>query len=174
MPDGVSTNVSQIVEQALKTKKELEAGDYTKIATAIAKGFKVSVGEVAILELGRGGRHLHFLVPEKLAKVGSVPMTSTNALAVRTVRERRPEIINNFPATKHPTVFEGVPVGEKAAEPIQKIVSVPILLEGKAVGVIQVSRKGKTPGATGVNFTPKDLQDLVQTAAALSKCFKKA
>ncbi|MFQ5927682.1 MAG: GAF domain-containing protein [Terriglobia bacterium] len=174
MPDGISATVSQIVEQTLKTKKGLETGDYAKIAATIAKGFKVSVGEVAILELAPGGKHLNFLVPEKLAKVGSIPMTGTSALAVRTVRDRRPEMINNFPSAKHPTVFEGIRVGDKGAEPIQKILSVPVLLEGKAVGVIQVSRKGKTPGAAGADFTPKNLQELVQTAAVLSKCFKKA
>jgi signal transduction protein with GAF and PtsI domain len=136
-------------------------------------GFKVSVGEVAILELSATGKQLNFLVPEKLGKVGSIPLTSSSSLAVRTVRDRRPEMINNFPAAKHPTVFEAVSVGDKGAEPIQKIMSVPVLAEGKAMGVIQVSRKGKTPGAAGPDFTPKDLQDLVQAAMALSRCLKK-
>lgn len=174
MPDGVSLAVSQIVGQTLKAKPELEPADYLKVAGEIAKGFKVSVGEVAILALAPTGKQLNFLVPEKLARAGSIPLTSTNALAVRTVRDHRPEITNNFTATKHPTVFEALAVGEKGADPIQKIMSVPILLEGKAVGVIQVSRKGKTPGAAGPDFTPKDLQDLLQAAAALSQCFKKA
>lgn len=174
MPDGVSVSVSQLVEQALKTKKELDSADYTKVAAEIAKGYKVTAGEVAILALSANGKQLNFLVPEKLSKVGNIPMTSTNAVAVRSVRDRRPEMNNNFPAAKHPTVFEAVSVGDKGADPIQKILSVPILLEGKATGVIQVSRKGKTPGAAGPDFTPKDLQDLVQVAATLSKCFKKA
>lgn len=174
MPDGISATVSQIVEQTLKTKKELEAADYLKVAAEIAKNYKVSTGEVAILELAANGKQLNFLVPEKLAKVGSIPMSSTSTLAVRTVRDRRPEMINNFPASKHSTVFEAISIDDKGAEPIQKILSVPILLEGKAVGVIQVSHKGKTPGAAGPDFIPKDLQDLVQVAVTLSKCFKKA
>ena len=172
MPDPVSTTVAQIVEQVLKAKKELEVADFANIASAIAKGFKVNPSEVAILALAPGGGHLHFLVPQKLAKIGSIPMTSTNALAVRTVRARRPEMVNNFATAKHLTVFEAVPVSEKRAEPIQKILSVPILIEGKAVGAIQVSRKGKTPSAAGPDFTPKDLQELVQTATVVSKCFK--
>lgn len=174
MPDPVSTTVAQIVEQVLKAKKELEVADFANIASAIAKGFKVSSSEVAILALAASGKHLHFLVPQKLAKIGSIPMTSTNALAVRTVRDRRPEMVNNFAAARHPTVFEAVSLSEQGAEPIQKILSVPILIEGKAVGAIQVSRKGKTPGAAGPDFTSKDLQELVETAKVVSKCFKKA
>lgn len=174
MPEGLTATISQFVEQALKTKKALEPADFANIAGEIAKGFKVTTGEVAILELAPSGKQLNFIVPQKLAKVGTIPMSSTNALAVRTVRDRKPEIVNNFPAAKHPTVFEAVSVGDKGAEPIQRILSVPILLEGKAIGVIQVSRKGKTPGAAGADFTPKDLQDLIQTAAILSTCFKKA
>ncbi len=174
MPEGLSTTVTQVIEEALKEKKELEIADFANIASAIAKGLKVNASEVAILALAAGGKQLSFLVPQKLAKVGSIPITSTNALAVRTVRDRRPEMINNFAAAKHATVFEAVAVSEKGAEPIQKILSVPILLEGKGVGVNQVSRKGKTPGAAGPDFTPKDLQELVETATVIAKCFKKA
>jgi len=177
MPEGMSTTVAQVVEEALKEKKELEVADFANIASAVAKEFKVSANEVAILALTPDGKQLRFLVPQKLAKIGSIPMTSTNALAVRTARDRRPDMINNFASAKHATVFEAVSVGEKGekgAEPIQKILSVPILLEGKTAGVIQVSRKGKTPGAAGPDFTPKDLQELVGTATVVAKCFKKA
>ncbi len=173
MSEGLTASVTQLIEQALESKKELEASDFTKIAAEIAQGFNVTVGEVAILELAPSGKQLNFLVPEKLARVGNIPMSSSNALAVRTVRDRRPEMINSFTATRHYTVFEAVSVGDKGAVPIQKIMSVPILLEGKAVGVIQVSRKGKAAGAAGPDFTAKDLQELVQTAAVLARGFKK-
>jgi len=174
MPEGLTASVTQLVEQALKSKKGLEASDFTQIAAEIAEGFKVTVGEVAILELAPSGKQLNFLVPEKLAKVGNIPMSSTSALAVRTVRDRRPEMINSFTTTRHQTVFEAVSLGDKGAVPIQKIMSVPILLEGKAVGVIQVSRKGKGAGAAGPDFTARDLQELVQAAAVLARGFKKS
>ncbi len=174
MPEAVSSAVAQLVEQTLKAKKELEVADFANLASAIAKGFKVSSSEVAILVLTADHQQLHFLVPQELVKIGSIPMTSTSALAVRTVRDRRPEMINNFAAAKHITVFEAVRLGECSAEAIQKILSVPILVEGKAVGAIQVSRKGKTPAAAGPDFTSKDLQELVETATVVAKCFKKA
>ncbi|MBI4461964.1 MAG: GAF domain-containing protein [Acidobacteria bacterium] len=172
MAEGLSARVSHIVNKVLKSGKHLEPADCAQIASAIAESYKVTAGEVALLELAPDGKQLNFLIPDKLARVGNIPMSSTSALAVRTVREGRAEMVNNFSAVRHASVFEGVSVSDKGAVPIQKILSVPIMLEGKARGVIQVSRKGKTPGAAGENFTTKDLEELVRTAAALSQCFK--
>jgi predicted phage tail protein len=126
---------------------------------------------VAILRVS-GGRYLEFIVPAKLANVGSIPMTSTNSLAVRTARDAKSEAINNFGSAQHPTVFEAVKlVKGESSEPIQKIMSVPILVGAKSAGVIQVSRKGKNAAAAGADFTPKDLDELNQVASVLAACF---
>ena len=102
-------------------------------------------------------------------------MSTTNSLAVRTVRDKRPEMINNFPIQKHPTVFESVTLDPKAQEkhPIQKIMSAPLILDGKPIGVVQISRKGKSPTAAGADFTIKDLTSLVTTAGLLAKGLRK-
>ena len=50
--------------------------------------------------------------------------------------------------------------------------SCPILADDKAVGVIQISRKGATPLDAGPDFMPADLQKLVAIARTLAKCFK--
>jgi hypothetical protein len=42
-------------------------------------------------------------------------------------------------------------------ESIQKIISAPILFEGKVVGVMQISRKGGTLVSAGPDFTPEEL-----------------
>ena len=147
-----------------------------KLVPEIAKAFQVKLDEVAILELVREGTILAFLYPFKLQKVGKIPMTSTASLAVRTVREKRPEMMNNFPAQKHPTIFEAVDLGAaadaKEKNPIQKIMSAPLIVDGKAVGVVQISRKGKTAPAAGPDFTIKDLTLLMTTAGILAKAFK--
>ena len=50
-------------------------------------------------------------------------------------------------------------------DPIQKLMSAPILGDGGAVlGVIQVCRKGMTPGIAGPDFTEDDL-DLLRRSA---------
>jgi signal transduction protein with GAF and PtsI domain len=164
----LTVGVARVIAEMVKDKP-LDAALGNQVAGAIAKNFKVKPDEVAILKMAPTGKQLEFIVPEKLGKVGTIPMTSTNALAVRTARDRRAEFINNFTAATHPTVFEAVKLSKEAGDPIQKIVSVPVLAEGKTVGILQVSRKGKTTQAAGPDFAAKDVEELTQIATALSK-----
>ena len=127
------------------------------LAEKIAKELRVKNDEVAILGISNRWRHLHFLVPTGLKNVGFIPLTSNSALAAKTVRESRPEINNEFAKVRHATVFEGVKASTTSGETIQKIVSAPILSEGKVVGVMQVSRKGVNASAAGPDFSADDL-----------------
>jgi transcriptional regulator with GAF, ATPase, and Fis domain len=171
----ITAGLAKLVEEGLKTPDALSVENIEKYAAELAKGFQVKADEIAILVLRHNGAVLSFLHPTKLQKVGSVPMTSTASLAVRTVREKRPEMINNFPAQKHPTIFEAVELNpETKGNPIQKIMSAPLISEGKAIGVIQISRKGKTGPAAGADFTIKDLTALMTAAGVLAKVFKAA
>src|SRR5882757_3276991 len=125
------------IASALGTEAEGTSGvSLSAVAEKIAKNLGVKHDEVAILAISTRWRHLHFLVPEALKNVGFVPLSSNSALAARTARESRPEIENNFAATRHATVFESVKVAD-AAGAIQKMISAPILLDGKVIGVIQ-------------------------------------
>lgn len=163
--------IARVVEEMVKGKTAIDLELARQVAGALAKNFKVTAEEVALLRLSTDGRQLEFIVPEKLSKVGTIPMSSTNSLAVRTARERKSEFTNNFSSSKHPTVFESVKLTKEGSEPIQKILSVPIVMGAKTAGVIQISRKGKTPGTAGPDFSSKDVGELTQVAAALAKCF---
>src|SRR5260370_38538421 len=92
----------------------------TSVAEKIAKNLGVRKDEVAILSVSNRWRHLHFLVPEALKKVGFIPSSSNSALAARTARVSRPEIKNNFHAPRHGTEFEGVKITETRPEAVQK------------------------------------------------------
>lgn len=168
----ITSGVARVIGEMVKGKAELDVATAGQVANAIAKNFKVKPDEVAILRMNLKVKQLEFIVPEKLAKVGSIPMSSTNALAVRTARDRKSEFINNFASSAHPTVFEAVKLSKEAGDPIQKIISVPILSEGKTVGVLQVSRKGKTTGAAGADFAAKDVDELNQIASSLAPCIQ--
>ncbi len=135
----------------------------------IAKMFGVREDEVAIIEVVPSGKTLRFVVPEKLRAVGSIPLSSNTALAARTVRERRSDILNNFPVTRHATVFEGVPLGRGAGESIQKIISVPIMRGKTVVGVAQICRKGASLTDAGADFTQRDLTELKTLNGSLEK-----
>ena len=115
---------------------------------------------------------MKFVIPQKLAAVGTIPLSSATALAARTARERRPELVNNFSTSRHATVFEGVPLGRDPAELIQKIMSAPILEGNQVRGVVQISRKGRSTSDAGLDFTQKDLQALGAISPALERFLK--
>lgn len=179
MPDGTAPSpvaeIARLVDEAVKSGKGPSEDMLTKMVQELVKLFSVKTDEIAILQLSADSGILSFLYPLKLRRVGTIPMTIANSLAVRTVRDKRPEMINNFPAHKHPTIFEAVALEDKGQErqPIQKIMSAPLLLDSKSVGVIQVSRKGKSAATAGADFSIRDLTSLMTAAGQLAKCFKK-
>ncbi|HEX9761069.1 MAG TPA: GAF domain-containing protein [Candidatus Acidoferrales bacterium] len=172
MSEKIVADLTRVVDELVKAGGSIDLPTLSKLADQIGKSFSVKSDEVGILALTEGEKFIHFLVPEKLKQVGNIPMTSTSALSVRTAREKRPEVINNFSTARHPTVFEAVPLGPQRGDPIQKIMSAPITAENKVIGVIQVSRKGKTMGAAGPDFTPKELAELVKIAGVLARVIK--
>ena len=154
-----------------------------KIGHELARIFGVKEDEVGILRIEK--HNLVFCYPARLHNVGSIPLNTSASVAVRTANTRRAEVINNFAQTKHTSVFEAVELSSHKSAPvgddeqpdhhvhmIQKLMSVPVPGPAGAIGVIQVSRKGTSAPAAGVDFTPADLQKLVACASALAKCFK--
>ncbi len=152
-------------------KEEITLADVSMptIAGRIAKQLGVNADEVAVLGVSHRWRHLHFIVPVALKNVGFIPLTSNSALAARTVRDSRPEINNNFAAVRHASVFEGVKTATTTGESIQKIVSAPILCDGKVVGVMQISRKGTSVNNAGPDFTAEDLGRVLALCRPLGK-----
>src|SRR5271169_3901291 len=139
------------------------------IAERIAKNLGVKSDEVALMGVSTRWRHLHFLVPASLKQVGFIPLSSTSTIAAKTARESRPDIINNFAAVRHATVFEGVKIGGETSEVIQKMISAPILSGEKVVGVIQVSRKGPNAMSAGPDFSADDLGKVLALCKPLGK-----
>jgi len=170
---GTTLNLVSEMER-IANSLDAEKGDAAQISLAsvaekIAKNIGVRTDEVALLAVSNRWRHLHFLVPEALKKVGFIPLSSNSALAARTARDSRPEIENNFAAARHATVFEGVKIAGEPAEAIQKMISAPILYEGKVVGVIQVSRKGSNQASAGRDFNSDDLGKILAFCKPLGK-----
>ncbi len=169
--DKLVADVTKVVDELVKTGA-VTIPVLGKLGQQIAASFGVKGDEVAVLALIFNDRFLKFVVPEKLQNIGTIPVTSTTALAARTARDKRPEVINNFAIAKHSTVFEAVPLTDQRGDPIQKIMSAPVLADNKVIGVIQVSRKGKTQAAAGADFTPKELGDLVSVSVQIGRCLK--
>lgn len=140
-----------------------------RVADLVSKNFNVQPHEVAVMVITPDDRFLRFVLPPMLREVGQIPLTSTNALAARTVRERRPEVINHFASVPHSSVFEAVPIAEEQrSEAIQKIMSAPVVHDRKVWGVIQVSRKGRSAAEAGPDFTHGQLRELKAIGDILS------
>ncbi len=173
MSDTAVAEFTRLVEALVGQGTPIDVETMTKLAGEIGKTFDVKPDEVAILTTTADEKFLHFVVPVALQKIGTIPMTSAAALVARTARDKRPEIINNFTTARHSTVFEAVPLQQKhRGDPIQKIMSVPVIQDGKVTGVVQVSRKGKSGISAGPDFAPKELTELAALAAQVGRCFK--
>ncbi|MGB9286754.1 MAG: hypothetical protein WCB59_22285, partial [Candidatus Sulfotelmatobacter sp.] len=79
----------------------------------IAKVFRVSETEVALLELG--GSLLNFIYPAELKTAGAIPLSSS-AVAARTARTRQAELFNGFAQVKHFSIFELVKIGDSGLD----------------------------------------------------------
>lgn len=131
--------------------------------------------EVALLRLENG--LLKFLCPFELTTAGSIPISSSTAVAAHTAVTKKIELFNNFTRVKHASIFESIkPGGEKGDEDelrpatIHKLMSAPILDKAdKVLGVIQVCHKGFDLASAGPDFTLDDLQQLELAAKTLSQ-----
>src|ERR1700674_5271425 len=130
---GLVTELERIATALSAEDGSASQFSLASVPKKIAKTLSVKKDEVAIMGVSTRWRHLYFLVPEALKNVGFIPLSSNSALAARTARDSRPEIDNNFTVARHATVFEGVKTSSETPEPIQKILSAPILPEGKRI-----------------------------------------
>ena len=169
-----SEHISELKKWIAEVTKPGASGEFvglSRVVDLISKNFGVLPHEVAVLVITPDDRFLRFVVPEKLQNVGQIPLTSTNSLTARTVREKRSEVINHFAVVPHSSVFEAVPIlQEERGDPIQKIMSAPITHDRKIVGVLQISRKGKTASESGQDFSHAQLRELKTMADAMAPC----
>ena len=170
---GLVTELERIATALSAEDGSASQFSLASVAEKIAKTLSVRKDEVAIMGVSTRWRHLHFLVPEALKNVGFIPLSSNSALAARTARDSRPEIDNNFTVARHAAVFEGVKINSEAPESIQKMLSAPILSEGKVIGVIQISRKGSSTASAGPDFTAADLGKILALCKPLGKLLRR-
>jgi hypothetical protein len=150
-----------------------------KFCGALAKLFGVRTKEVALMRLEKG--LLKFIFPEQLKTAGSIPVSSSSAVASHTASTKKTELFNTFAKVKHARVFETIKLTGAEEEDkseqgaIQKLMSAPILSpEQKVLGVIQVSRKAFDLASAGPDFTLDDMQQLeVATRVAANLPFMK-
>ncbi len=133
----------------------LDMGD--RIVRSLVGVFGVQQDEVAILLLSTDNKHLRFVAPRLFADLGTIPVTKRDSIAVSVLSKKAGEAVNNVRMVKHVAFFESVKLRDRAV-PIQKMISVPIMVRGQAVGAAQISRKGETPQEAGPDFNEGDVR----------------
>src|ERR1700688_4963081 len=126
----------------------------------LSKVFGVRANEVALLRLEDG--LLKFLCPFELTTAGSIPISSSTAVAAHTAVTKKIELFNNFTRVKHASIFESIkPGGERGdgtdgelrPATIHKLMSAPVLDQAdRVLGVIQVCHKGFDLASAGPDF----------------------
>ena len=141
----------------VENRRELFHEVAERVVKHACSAFAAKPDEVAILMTTSDGKHLRFVAPRKFADLGTIPITKRDSIAVNVFAKKTGEAMNNVPMVKHVAFFESVKIRDRVA-PIQKMITVPIVHDGEAVGVAQISRKGDNPGDAGPDFTPADLK----------------
>jgi hypothetical protein len=162
-------------DRAAVERRLAQAGTPDQCCIELSKIFRVRPNEVALLRLENG--LLKFLCPFELTTAGSIPISSSTAVAAHTAVTKKIELFNNFTRVKHASIFESIkPGGEKGDEEelrpatIHKLMSAPILDKAdKVLGVIQICHKGFDLASAGPDFTLDDLQQLEMAAKILSQ-----
>lgn len=142
-----------------KDPKEFFLDVAEALALAAAEAFSRRTDEVGLLVVNPEGTYLRFAAPRRLCDLGTIPLSKRDSIAVTVFTRKVGEASNNVPLVRHVAFFEAVKVAEKV-EPIQKMVTVPILSRatGLAVGVAQISKKGATLGDAGADFAATDVR----------------
>jgi hypothetical protein len=157
----------------VESPRELFLDMAERVVTVVGSLFGAKSDEVAILIRTTDGKHLRFAAPRKFADLGTIPVTKRDSIAVNVLGRKTGEAMNNVPLVKHVAFFESVKLREKMV-PIQKMITVPILLAGEAVGVAQVSRKGETPSEAGPDFSQSDVKRAQEIFEAVAPYLVKA
>ncbi|HLA76535.1 MAG TPA: GAF domain-containing protein [Vicinamibacteria bacterium] len=153
------------------TELFLDMGD--RVVKTVAAQCGAKSDEVAILWLTSDGKHLRFVAPKKFVQLGTIPLTKRDSIAVAVFAKKVAEANNNVPLVKHVSFFESVKLRDRPL-PIQKMITVPILHRGQAVGVAQVSRKGETGAQAGPDFTTPDVEKVQGIFEAVAAYFAQA
>ncbi len=158
---GVGERIQSILTAKGASKASLRDGSGA-LAEAIADALEVKKEEVAVLILTTTGQTLRFVWPPALSESqAAFPANHKSAIASQVLATMKGKVDNKLAESKHLRFYENVKGMETTKVPIQKMVALPLVAGTRTLGVVEVSRKGRTPEDAGPNFSPEDAQKLV-------------
>ncbi len=169
--DNLVKELESIAELAETTPpQEIFTKAVKTIASFLAQRFAVSEQEIALLLLRQDKKVLRFAYPlEHFRGETNLFPVNSPGVATNVVRSGRGIIHNDMSQVGHLEIYERISTGGGKPKEIQKMIAAPLTLSrGEVIGVVEVSRKGKNPQEAGSNFTPIELTQLTQVAAAVA------
>lgn len=158
---GLKEELEAILNESGKSRDSLKAAGKV-ISKFISEIIKVKQDEVAILLLTSTESTLKFIWPPPLFDSNAaLPATYQSAFASSVLKTMKGKVDNKVAESRHLKFFENVKGLETSGLSIQKMIGVPLILNEKCIGVLEVSRKGRTAESAGPNFTAEDGQKLV-------------
>jgi hypothetical protein len=136
-----------------------------RMAGFLAETFSVGKDEVAVL--WKHKRSLSFLWPDFLAAAKELPVGSKRPIAAKILRSGDSFLDNRLIDHEHMVEYEFVKEPDGGSRLIWKMMGVAVTVEGKRLGVVQISRKRSAYNEPGPDFTPADLDELEKLAARL-------
>ncbi|HXC92792.1 MAG TPA: GAF domain-containing protein [Geobacteraceae bacterium] len=129
-------------------------------AEELALFFAVRIHEVGIFKVNPSKHEIVFIWPQGMTGYGHIPLNAINSLVAKTANDRAATLDNSFASSRHLFIFEHMLAEKSDRIPLQKIMSAPIIDGDEVLGVLQISRKAPSLTEAGVDFTPRDIEDL--------------
>ncbi len=146
-----------------------QEGKLAVAAEEIGSFFGVHAHEIGLFRVDEERKNIEFCWPPSMADVSHIPLNAFNSLVAKTALERQGYIDNSFAHSRHLFILEHFLANKDERIPIQKVMSVPIIIADKVVGVVQVVRKGETLAVAGADFSKDDLIALEQIVVILGQ-----
>jgi hypothetical protein len=127
--------------------------------------------EVAIL-LMDSRRNLKFYRPKYLERSGLIPASYTRSFVTSTIQSGRPAMNNHFNSTQHLAMFEELKRNNPNAEPIQKMLCIPLRTsDGLVFGAIEFGKKGASLEEAGTDWSSVQMESLSETVNGVADYF---
>lgn len=180
----MASTLAQVVEElnsVLAPESQLKPWEKSDKVLTLVADFLIQAlarntdkGRVGVLMVIPGSNHLTFAYPRHLAKGNVIPI-DVNSFAGRCLTRKEVLVENSVASEPHLDFYERVRDSAGRTASIQKMITAPLVTaEGRAIGVIQVSRVGTTPPEAGPDFTPMDANNLAKGCKILAPYIARA
>lgn len=130
--------------------------DYVELDKNLSKKFNLTQESVFVLSAGKDGKLLEFVYPLWLK--GTMVPIDNRSVSGRAANTGRPYISNSVQDEREFIVLACLM--NKKGDPIQKMITCPIIFADKVIDVIQIARRGLKPYESGPDFKREDVEKM--------------